>query len=119
MIKPAYLEAAAGLIEVYYSNLQEALIRDIVDRLLHTNFEVSGTTAWRMEKLQEAGLLYDEAIKRIADATGKSEKELKRLFENAGVEVFNYGDAVYAALGIKALRGNVVFEKKHNLQNCG
>ena len=104
MIKPAYLEAAAGLIEVYYSNLQEALIRDIVDRLLHTNFEVSGTTAWRMEKLQEAGLLYDEAIKRIADATGKSEKELKRLFENAGVEVFNYGDAVYAALGIKALR---------------
>jgi len=103
MIKPEYLEAAAALIEVYYSNLQETLLRDIVGRLLHTNFAVSGTTAWRMEKLQEAGLLYDEAIKRIAEATGKSEKELKKLFEDAGVEVLDYGDGIYAALGIQPL----------------
>lgn len=103
MIKPEYLEAAAALIEGYYSNLQESLIRDIVDRLLHTNFAVSGTTAWRMEKLQEAGLLYDEAVKRIAKATGKSEKELKKLFEDAGIEALHYGDGVCEALGIQPL----------------
>ncbi len=103
MINPEYLETAAAKMEAQYAKLQERLIRDVVDRLLYTDFSVSGTAAWRMEKLQEAGLLYDEAVKRISEETGKSEKELKKLFEDAGVEIFDYGDDMYDAMGIKPL----------------
>lgn len=103
MITPDYLEQAADRIEQLYTEFQEWSIRDIVDRLLETDFEVAGTTALRAEKVQQAGLVYNELTKRIAKETGKSKTEIHRLFREAGIEVFNYGDEVYQGLGIQPL----------------
>lgn len=103
MITPEYLEQAADQIEKIYTDFQEWAIRDIVNRLLETDFEVSGTTQWRAEKVQQAGLVYNDLTARIAKETGKSQTEIKRLFRDAGVEVYNYGDEVYQGLGIQPL----------------
>lgn len=103
MITPEYLEQAADQIEKIYTDFQEWAIRDIVNRLLETDFEVSGTTQWRAEKVQQAGLVYNDLTARIAKETGKSKTEIKRLFRDAGVEVYNYGDEVYQGLGIQPL----------------
>lgn len=103
MITPDYLEQAADRIEQLYTEVQEWAIRDIVDRLLETDFEVAGTTAWRAEKVQQAGLVYNDLTKRIAKETGKSKTEINRLFREAGIEVYNYGDEVYQALVIQPL----------------
>lgn len=103
MITPEYLEQAADQIEKIYTDFQEWAIRDIVNRLLETDFEVSGTTQWRAEKVQQAGLVYNDLTARIAKETGKSKTEIKRLFRDAGIEVYNYGDEVYQGLGIQPL----------------
>lgn len=103
MITPDYLADCAAQIEALYSELEREILTDVTDRILATDFGVSGTAAWRVEKLQQAGMVYDEALKRIAAATNKSERDLRRLFEDAGVEVFDYGDEVYRQLGISPL----------------
>lgn len=103
MITPDYLEQAADQIEKIYTDFQEWAIRDIVNRLLETDFEVSGTTQWRAEKVQQGGLVYNDLTARISKETGKSQTEIKRLFRDAGVEVYNYGDEVYQGLGIQPL----------------
>ena len=103
MITPDYLAQCAAQIEALYTELERLILADITDRILATDFEVSGTAAWRAEKLQQAGMAYDEALKQIAAVTNKSERELRRLFEDAGVEVFDYGDGAYKQLGISPL----------------
>lgn len=103
MITPEYLEGAAAQIESLYSDLQDSIIRDIVFRLLKTDFTVAGTTAWRMERLQMAGMTYEMALELLSSTTKKAVKELNNLFRDAGVQVFDYGEEVYSGLGINPL----------------
>lgn len=98
MITPKYLEGTVEQIVLLYEELQEIIIRDIVERLLNTNFDIADTVKWRIEKLQQAGMVYDEVLKRLSEVTGKSEAELKRIFEDAGIEVFSYDEETYREL---------------------
>ena len=61
------------------------------------------TAAWQVEKLNQAGLAYEDALRRISEITGKSRAELERLFEAAGVESLRYDDEIYRAAGLKPI----------------
>ena len=103
MITPEYLEGTVERIASLYENVQESIIRDVTERLLYTDFDIADTAKWRVEKLQQSGMVYDKVLERISETTGKSQKELKKIFEEAGIEVFNYEDDVCEKLNMSPL----------------
>jgi hypothetical protein len=101
-LTPEYLEIVPeGIVELY-SKLDETIIRDIVRRLTKTG-GVTMTAAWQAERLQDAGLLYEDVIRRVAELTNASDQQVQALFRNAGIEALKYDLAIYEAAGLTPL----------------
>ncbi len=69
--------------------LHESVICDIVDKLLKTDFKVTDTAAWEVEKLQQAGMVYDDIVQAVAERTDKLESEIKTAFDAAEVKAIS------------------------------
>lgn len=96
MINPEYLKYRLDILKTH-KELQESILRDIVRRIMNTDFEVSDMTAWQAEKLQQAGMVFDDILKEVAKSTGKTKAEIKAAFDDAKTEAFNYDDEVLEA----------------------
>lgn len=104
MLSPVYLASCTDDILKLYEELNDAVIRDIVRRLVALDFDVSQSAVWQMEKLQEIGFrTYEDTLSEIARRTGKTEKELEKLFREAGTETMRYDDSVYKKAGLSPL----------------
>lgn len=86
MLTPEWYEACTDQILILYSRLEDDILKDIVRRLLKTDM-VTDTAKWQAEMLEEAGLLYNDIIQKIAKHTPQTADELRLLFEDAGTEV--------------------------------
>lgn len=99
MLTPEYLDMAPDAIIELYSQLDETIIRDIVRRLVKTG-GVTPTAAWQAARLQDAGLLYDDIIRKVSSMTDASAAQVKALFQDAGIEALKYDSAIYKAAGL-------------------
>lgn len=82
-----------------HKELQESILRDIARRLVNNPGVITDTAAWQAEKLQQAGLLFDDITKELSRITKRQKEEIKAAFETAEVQVFNYDDEVIAEAG--------------------
>lgn len=98
MITPEWLINELGYLQTH-KDLQESILRDIVRRLMKTDFNVSDTAAWQTEKLQQAGAVYSDIVAEVAKRTKKSTEDIHKAFADAKVEVFDYGDEVLEKAG--------------------
>lgn len=98
MITPDWLTSELGYLQTH-KDLQESIIRDIVRRLIKTDFNMSGTAAWQTEKLQQAGMIYSDIVSEISKRTKKSNEDIRKVFSDAKIEVFDYGDEVLKYAG--------------------
>ena len=104
MLPPDYLDHCTDDILRLYEQLDDDIIRDIVRRLVNTDFEMTQSAVWQAEKIQEIGnTVYSDVLSRISGITGKSEDELRTLFEDAGTETMLYDDSVYRRAGLNPL----------------
>ncbi len=103
MITPEYLEYMLDTLTVH-KELQESIIRDIVRRMVKNPSALTETAVWQLEKAQQSGLLYRDIVRRLSRETGRMESEIRRAFEDAEGEIFNYGDGVIRAAGLDAER---------------
>lgn len=104
MLSPDYLDHCTDDILRLYEQLDDDIIRDIVRRLVDTDFEMTQSAVWQAEKIQEIGnTVYSDVLNRISDITGKSEDELRTLFEDAGTETMVYDYSVYRRAGLNPL----------------
>lgn len=103
MLTPDYLKGCTEEIIQVYQELEDSITRDVVRRLMITDFEIPQSAVWQVEKLQEAGKTYDDVLSSIGRMTGKSEKELKKLFTDAGTRTLRYDDQVYRDAGLNPL----------------
>lgn len=102
MLDPDYLEHCAdGIIELY-SKLDEDIARDIARRIVKTG-EITDTAKWQLQKLQEGGVVFDDAIKSISKYSGAGEEALADLFEKAGAKSIAFDNAIYAKAGLTPL----------------
>lgn len=101
MITPEYLEYMLDTLKVH-KELQESIIRDIARRMIKNPELLANTAAWQAEKAQQAGFLYSDLIKELSRRTRQTESEIKRKFDDAEVEIFNYDDAAVEAAGFAA-----------------
>lgn len=106
MLPADYYDTAFDDIIELYSQLDQAIIRDIVRRLVKTG-GITDTAKWQIERLQESGKLRDEIIKEIARMSGASDTQVQSLFENAGIQSVQYDSAIYKAAGLNPLPLNL------------
>ncbi|MBN1535953.1 MAG: phage minor capsid protein [Anaerolineales bacterium] len=88
----------APLMELY-ERYQMSVIKDIARRL--AKLKTTHMAAWQMQRLIEAGLIYEHALEELSKLTGKSERELRRVFQKAGVKSVKFDDVIYKAAGLK------------------
>lgn len=104
MLSPEYLAGCADGILKLYRQLEDDIVRDMVRRLVSTDWQMTQSAVWQMEKAQELGLhVYDDIVRRLAQITGKTTQELKELFEDGGTETLRYDDRIYRQAGLNPL----------------
>lgn len=104
MLSPEYLAGCADGILKLYRQLEDDIVRDMVRRLVSTDWQMTQSAVWQMEKAQELGLhVYGDIVRRLAQITGKTTQELKELFEDGGTETLRYDDRIYRQAGLNPL----------------
>lgn len=99
MLSPEYYENCADIILSQYAELEDAILRDIIRRIMKTGM-VTESAKWQAEMLQEAGLLYNDIVKEISDRTDACAEQVKALFEDAGVETVQIDNEIYREAGL-------------------
>ena len=106
MLSPEYYESCAELILQQYADLEDAILRDIIRRLMKKGF-VTDTAKWQAEMLQEAGLLYNDIVQEISDRTDACAEQVKTLFEDAGVQTVQIDNEIYREVYTSQQEGSV------------
>jgi len=108
MLPPNYLINQIGDIENLYADLHTAILEDIAGHIRDT-LEATGkagimpSAAYQIERLNHAGMLRNEIIRRIAEINDTSREEVRRLFREAAIETRRYDDRVYRAAGLSPI----------------
>lgn len=103
MLTPNFLKNVADDAIKIYSKLEDSIIKDIVRRLKNTDFEMTESAKFQIRVAQEAGLLYDDIIEKVAKYSGVSEKIVKKTFENSAIEALKYDDKIYKKQGLNPI----------------
>lgn len=102
MLTPEYYDKCTEQLIKLYAELDNAIISDIVRRLLKTG-EMTDTAKWQAKQLQESGMLYEDIISEIAKKTDASKNHVRALFEDAGVQSIRNDNYFYRAAGLSGI----------------
>jgi len=95
---------AAPVLELY-DEFHTTVLADIARRLAKA--PMTSTAAWQAQRLAESGMVYEEILERLSQLLGRSEPELRRAFERAGVKAMRYDDSLYRRAGMEPLPLNL------------
>lgn len=102
MLPPEYLIGCADEVVETFAAVEDEIVADIAKRIVKMNF-VSETTEWQIIKARQVGLLNRDVQNILAEATGYSEQEIRRLMNEAGMKALEYDDAIYRMAGLNPL----------------
>lgn len=97
-LSPQYYDGCTDDVLNLYAELEDRIIADVVRRIVKTG-DITETAKWQIRQAQQMGLLYDDIIKDIAKSTDKTDSEVKKMFENAGVETVNNNNRLHIQAG--------------------
>ena len=104
MLTPEYLWSVADPVVNIWEELDSWAIKDICERLMAAELydynKLPGTARYRAWLLNQSGMHYEEMIRIIAKLTKKSEKEVKHLFEEAGLLSLENDRPIYENRGL-------------------
>lgn len=100
MLSPEYLWDVADPVVNIWEKLNTTMLTDVCERLmsaeLYDYHRLPGTARYEAWLANQYGIHYDVMIKVIAELTKKSEAEVKRLFEEAGLLTLENDQVIYA-----------------------
>lgn len=99
MLTPEQLAHCADNIINLYSQLEEEIVRDIARRIAKTGI-MTDTGIWQAQHMQELGTLHSDVLSSVAKYCDRTESELKKLFEDAGVTATEYDNEIYRQNGL-------------------
>ena len=99
MLTPEQLAHCADDIINLYSQLEEEIVRDIARRIAKTGI-MTDTGIWQAQHMQELGTLHSDVLSSVAKYCDRTESELKKLFEDAGVSATEYDNEIYRQNGL-------------------
>lgn len=89
MLTPEYLAGCTDYLLGLYDCLQLEICRDIARRLAKTG-KISDSAYMQAKRVQQSGALINDVLREVSSISGYSEKEVERLFEEAGVKGLHY-----------------------------
>ena len=103
MLTPEYLAGCSDYILGLYDQLETQIVTDIARRLVENGYPTD-TAIWQYQQVQEIGALQDEVNRQISEMTGKTAKEIEKLFKEAGAMNIETNAAPLVAEGIEVDR---------------
>ena len=100
MLKPGYLDALPDAMVELYAQVEADILADMARRISTYDYYIPAAQ-WQHVKAQELGLMHDEIIKQMSQATGKSQSELRKMFSDAGGVALAEDDKIYRRAGLK------------------
>jgi AraC-like DNA-binding protein len=104
MLTADQIDVLPGPIVELFERFHLSVIRDIARRLAGLNY---ASAAWQVQRLIEAGKLYEDILAELAQISGKSETVLQRIFQEAGVTALRFDDMIYRQAGLEPLPLNL------------
>ena len=98
MLTPEQLEQLPNNLVRLYAQLEEDILASMAGRINAMNLFIPATD-WQFQKLAEMQNSYDDILKRLSDASGKTEAELRELMQTAASESLKYDDAIHRGAG--------------------
>lgn len=98
MLSPEYLDKFSDQLLAIIDEFSVSVVADIAKRIARMG-NVSETSNYQIEILQNAGMVYEDVIRRISQVTGYTEAEVRRMFEEAGVKTIENESVYYKAAG--------------------
>lgn len=98
MLSPGYLDRFSDQLLAIIDEFSVSVVSDIAKRIIRMG-NISETSNYQIEILQNAGMIYDDVIRRISQVTGYTEAEVRRMFEEAGVKTIENESVYYKAAG--------------------
>ena len=99
MLEPAYLVTAADSVVSIYGQVEQEIASDIARRLVKAGY-FTDTAKWQLQKAQEFGYLSKNVEEILAQSTGMSKDEIRKLMNEAGVKSLAFDDSIYKAAGL-------------------
>ena len=98
MLSPEYLDRFSNQLLAIIDEFSVAVVADIAKRIVRMG-NISESSRYQIGVLQNAGMVYEDVIRRISQVSGYTEAEVKRMFEEAAVENIKNESAYYKAAG--------------------
>lgn len=102
MLSPSEYEHLCDQLITLYDDLDNAIINDMVKRMMKTG-KVTEATAWQAKQLQQSGMLYEDILEEIAKRTDATRNQVRTLFEDAGVQSIRNDNRSYKAAGLETI----------------
>lgn len=105
MLDPEYLLRVAEGAEDIAEQLHNAIIKEIVERIVirlgrGDDYILTPRYKWQLEVLEDAGYILSDLQAEIATKTKMQRSEIREAFEDADVKNRAYDDAIYKAAGL-------------------
>lgn len=82
MLSPEYLETCSDPLLKLYEELEDQIIADIARRIAKTG-ALTDTADWQLKVIREIGAVQQDIITRVSQMSGKTEDEIRRLFQES------------------------------------
>lgn len=89
MLTPGYLDECTDYLLGMYDALNTSITEDIARRIAKTG-RLTESAKWKTKQLQESGALMQDIVEDVSRLSGKSDDEIRRLFQESGVIGMQY-----------------------------
>lgn len=100
MLTPRYLEGAPDAMVDLYSEVEADILTDMARRIARYDFFIPAAEH-QLRVLEEMGAEQAYILRRLAELTGRSEEELRQLFEASGGKALVSDQADYRRAGLQ------------------
>lgn len=99
MLKPEYLQRVPeGMIKLY-AQAEMDILENMAVRIAHYGYWIPAVEH-QAKMLEEAGMVREEILARLKTLTGRTDRELRQLMQEAGGAALKSDDAVYCRQGL-------------------
>lgn len=99
MLKPEYLQRVPdGMIKLY-AQAEADILADMARRISTYDYWIPAVEH-QAKMLEEAGMVREEILARLKTLTGRADRELRQLMQEAGTAALKSDDAVYRRQGL-------------------
>ena len=108
MLTPKDLSEVADTMHPVLDELNTWITNDMIGRLIkrfnkYGKYMLTGTDEWQAQVYKDAGGHYEALLQKMQEMSGKTEAEVKAIFEDIGLRAWNSDDAFYVGQGLESI----------------